>query len=586
MRISILIILLVYMSPMVPSEEGKTNDTENKKSGEKEEIKEMILLGNSDDDDDDDGNIMPSTSPKRPLVTYGNLTAMEDRYHPLLDEDVIVKNIDVSSKYYNRNGGGVVWDKLNILTAGKKGPLMMEDSLFLEEVNHFVRERISERVVHAKGAGAFGYFESSNHHITAYTKAGLFSKPGKRTKIAVRFSTVVGGAGSADTVRDPRGFAIKFYTDEGNFDMMMLNFPVFFVRDPLRFLNMIHSQKKDPKSNLFNYDSFWDFLSLLPETLHAVSYLFTDLGTPDGYRHMHGFSVNTFKLVNQLEKVVFARFHVLTDQGIRNLTIDKATRLAGLNPDYAAEDLYKAIKSKKYPSWTIHFQIMTQKQAKKWKHNPFDTTKLWPLKYFPLVEVGRIVLTHNPKNFFADIEQLAFNPTNLVSGIESTTDKVLQGRLFAYNDAQTYRLGTNFYRMPVNQPFVSVVQSNVRDGAFCFDSNGGAGPNYYPNSFDNKKEDVTQRSSKWKLPSLVEVKRYDTTQDDNYSQVTKFWDNLPPADQDHLVYNMAIHLSKAKSFIQDRFLHHVKIAHHEYYRRLKETLDFVKGHELNSILIS
>jgi len=327
-------------------------------------------------DDDDDGNVIPPFDPKRPLITFVNLTAMEDRYHPLLDDDVIVKNIDVSSKYYNRNGGGIVWDKLNILTAGKKGPLMMEDSMFLEEVNHFVRERIPERIVHAKGAGAFGYFESSNHHITAYTKAGLFSKPGKRTKIAVRFSTVVGGAGSADTVRDPRGFAIKFYTDEGNFDLMMLNFPVFFVRDPLRFLNMIHSQKKDPKSNLFNYDSFWDFLSLLPETLHAVSYLFTDLGTPDGYRHMHGFSVNTFKLVNQLEKVVFARFHVLTDQGIRNLTIDKATRLAGVNPDYAAEDLYRSIKSKKYPSWTVHVQIMTQKQAKKWKHNPFDTTKV------------------------------------------------------------------------------------------------------------------------------------------------------------------------------------------------------------------
>lgn len=312
---------------------------------------------------------------------FDNMNTLAAEYHPLSDEETFTKNVDLGNKHFNRNGGGLIWDKLNILTAGKKGPLMVEDSMFLEEINHFVRERIPERVVHAKGAGAFGFFETTNHHITAFTRAGLFNKPGKRTKIAVRFSTVVGGHGSADTVRDPRGFAIKFYTDEGNFDLMMLNFPVFFVRDPLRFPNLIHSQKKDPKTNLVNYDSFWDYLSLLPETLHATSYLFTDLGTPDGYRHINGFSVNTFKLINSIEKVVFCRFHVLTNQGVRNLTIDKATRLAGINPDYAREDLYKAIKGKKYPSWTLHIQVMTQKQAKKWKYNPFDPTKVRELRF-------------------------------------------------------------------------------------------------------------------------------------------------------------------------------------------------------------
>ncbi|XP_015784601.1 catalase-like [Tetranychus urticae] len=517
--------------------------------------------------------ILPNSSP----AEIFNLTAEENKYHETVDDEFMSDPLSFSGKHYTRFGGAPVHEKINILTAGKKGPLLMEDITFFEEINHFTRERIPERVVHAKGAGAFGYFEVTNPHVTAFTKASFLSKFGKRTKVAVRFSTVAGSKGSSDTVRDPRGFAVKLYTDEGNFDLMMLNFPVFFVRDPLRFLNLIHSQKKDPQSNLINFDYFWDYISLLPETLHATSYLFTDLGTPDGYRHMHGFSLNTFKLVNQYDKVVFGRWHVLTNQGIRNLTNDVATKLAGSNPDYATEDLFKAILAGSYPSWKVCIQVMTQKQAHKWKHSPFDPTKLWPLKHFPLIEAGKLVLTHNPKNFFADIEQLAFNPANLVPGIEPSTEKVLQGRLVAYQEAQSYRLGTNFFKIPVNKPSVDSVYPNIRDGGYCYDDNGGKGPNYFPNSFDFKKEAETEKPSKWKLPSYVEVKRYDSTHDDNYSQVTKFWEALAPKDRDHLIYNLSTHLRHAKKFIQERFLHHVKTAHPEYGHRLQEALDFFAG---------
>ncbi|XP_015787665.1 catalase-like [Tetranychus urticae] len=519
--------------------------------------------------------ILPNTGPGG--FYDGNLTAQENKYHATIDDDFITSPLTFSGKHYTRFGGAPVHEKINVLTAGKKGPLLMEDITFFEEMSHFSRERIPERVVHAKGTGAFGYFEVTNPHVTAFTKASFLSKPGKRTKVAVRFSTVAGSKGSADTVRDPRGFSVKLYTDEGNFDLLMLNFPVFFVRDPLRFFNFIHSQKKDPQSNLINYDYFWDYISLTPETLHAVSYLFTDLGTPDGYRHIHGFSLSTFKLVNRYDKVVFGRWHFLTNQGIRNLTADIATKLAGSNPDYATEDLFKAIHAGNYPSWRVCIQVMTQKQAHKWKHSPFDPTKLWPLKHFPLIEAGKLVLTHNPKNFFADIEQLAFNPANLVPGIEPSTEKILQGRLVSYHEAQSYRLGTNFFKLPVNQAASDTAYPNIRDGGYCYDDNGGKGPNYFPNSFDFKKEDETEKPSKWKLPSYVEVKRYDTTHDDNYSQVSKFWEALAPKDRDHLIYNLSTHLKRAKKFIQERFLYHVRIAHPEYGHRLKEALDFFAG---------
>ncbi|XP_074594602.1 peroxisomal catalase 1-like [Brevipalpus obovatus] len=475
-------------------------------------------------------------------------------------------------EHFTDLGGAPVWNKINSLTAGKIGPQLLEDILFTEEMNHFNRERIPERVVHARGAGAIGYFEPTNPGgVGMYCKASVFSEQGKQFPVVVRFSTVIRSKGSADTVRDPRGFAVKIKTDDGNWDIVGLSLPVFFVRDPLRFMNFIHSQKPDPVTNTINYDSIWDFISLVPETFHAVSYLFTDLGTPDGYRYMHGFSIDTFKLINSEGKVTFGRFHLLSNQGVRNLTMLQATKIAGYNAEYATEDLFLAIQKGRFPSWTMYIQIMTQEQAKEWKYNPFDPTKIWP-QQFPLIEAGRIVLNRNPRNFFAEIEQVAYNPANLVQGIEPSVDKLLQGRLFAYHDAHSYRLGPNHFKIPINRP-LNLVTPTLRDGPWVFDKQFTEEPNYFPNSFGRSREDRTSRPSRWWLPSKVEISRFDTLEEDNYSQVGQFWESLSPRDRQNLIYNMAGHLSNAQKFIQTRVLDHIKKIHLDYYQSLRIALN-------------
>uniref|UniRef100_T1HV37 Catalase domain-containing protein n=2 Tax=Rhodnius TaxID=13248 RepID=T1HV37_RHOPR len=335
------------------------------------------------------------------------------------------KTAQKSASLLTSGTGAPLETKTSTLTVGPKGPVLIQDFGFIDELAHFDRERIPERVVHAKGAGAFGYFEVT-HDVTKYTKLSVFSKIGKRTPVAVRFSTVGGESGSADTARDPRGFAVKFYAEDGNWDVVGNNTPIFFIRDPILFPSFIHTQKRNPVTHLKDADMFWDFISLRPESTHQTMFLFSDRGTPDGYRHMNGYGSHTFKLVNDRGETCFCKFHYKTDQGIKNLSSEQAADLCGKDPDYSIRDLYNAIAKNKFPSWTWYLQIMTKEQAEKFRWNPFDLTKVWPHGEFPLIPVGKMVLDRNPKNYFAEVEQIAFSPAHMIPGVEPSPDKMLQ----------------------------------------------------------------------------------------------------------------------------------------------------------------
>ncbi|RVE46856.1 hypothetical protein evm_008501 [Chilo suppressalis] len=380
---------------------------------------------------------------------------------------------------YSPGYGLPVGVKTAIQTVGKNGPALLQDVNFLDEMSAFDRERIPER--------AFGYFEVT-HDITKYCAAKVFESIGKKTPIAVRFSTVGGESGSADTVRDPRGFAVKFYTDDGNWDLVGNNTPIFFIRDPTLFPSFIHTQKRNPATHLKDPDMFWDFLTLRPESVHQVLYLFGDRGIPDGYRHMNGYGSHTFKLVNAQGVAHWVKFHYKTNQGIKNLPVDKAAELASNDPDYSIRDLYNAIGKGDFPSWTLYIQVMTMAQAETSKLNPFDLTKIWPHTEYPLIPVGKLVLDRNPKNYFAEVEQVAFSPANLVPGIEPSPDKMLQGRLFSYSDTHRHRLGANYLQIPVNCPYRVKVTNYQRDGPQAINNQEGC-PNYFPNSFSGPQED-------------------------------------------------------------------------------------------------
>lgn len=446
---------------------------------------------------------------------------------------------------------------MNSLTVGPRGPTLLQDIAYLDEIAHFDRERIPERVVHAKGNGAFGYFELTHpEEISKYCHAALFNGPaGSNTPIAARFSTVGGEKGSADTVRDPRGFAIKFYTTEGNLDIVGNNTPIFFVRDPMQFPSLVHSQKRHPQTNLKDPNAFWDFFSLRQESMHQVLLLFSDRGIPESYRHMHGFGSHTFKVINASDEVHYVKFHFKTNQGIKNMSPERAELLAGSDPDYAGRDLFEAIARKDYPSWRFCFQVMSAQQADQMDFNPFDITKTWSHRQFPLIDIGRIVLDKNPTNFFAEVEQLAFCPANLVPGIEPSPDKLLQGRLFSYSDAHRYRLGVNFNDIPVNRPKCPVMNPTFRDGAYCFTDNYGNLPNYFPNSQDVVKMNRNPKAIEHRQQVQGEIYRYDSSDDDNYSQATVFWEQvLDKEEQARLVKYMGAHMSRAKAYIQERML--------------------------------
>ncbi|XP_068210848.1 catalase-like [Palaemon carinicauda] len=453
-------------------------------------------------------------------------------------------------------------DKLNSLTVGPRGPILLQDIQLLDEMAHFDRERIPERVVHAKGAGAFGYFEVT-HDITKYCKANLFSEVGKRTPIAVRFSTVGGESGSADTARDPRGFAVKFYTEEGNWDLVGNNTPVFFIRDPILFPSFIHTQKRNPATHLKDPDMFWDFITLRPETTHQVTILFSDRGTPDGYRHMNGYGSHTFKLVNAEGTSVYCKFHYKTDQGIRNLSAQKADDLAGSDPDYSIRDLFNAIEEGNFPSYTMYIQVMTFEEAENHRFNPFDLTKVWPHKDFPLIPVGHLTFNRNPKNYFAEVEQIAFSPANLVPGIEPSPDKMLQGRLFSYNDTHRHRLGANYTQIPVNCPYRSRAANYQRDGPMTVDSNQESAPNYFPNSFSGPMD--CKNHSESKFTCSTDVARYNSADEDNFTQAGNLFRHvMNEEERQRLVSNIAGHLVNAQGFLQERAIKNFSQADPEY----------------------
>lgn len=360
---------------------------------------------------------------------------------------------------------------------------LLTNENFMDRMTHFDRERIPERVVHAKAGGAFGYFEVT-HDITDICNADLFNKVGKRTPIAARFSPVGVERGGIDTSRDARGFALKFYTKAGNFDIAGLNFPIFAIKDPLLFPSFIRAQKKNPATNVFDANTFWDFLTLHPETLHMSLFVFSDVGIPDGYRHMPGHSVHTFQVVNKYGESHFVKFHFWPDRGIKNLFSKNAMKIAACDPDYATRDLYRAIGNGDFPSWTASIQVLSGCDVKNAGFDVFDVTKAWPFHKYPLRKFGRIVLNRNPVNYFAEIEQLAFCPSNLVPYILGGPDKLFEGRRFSYRDTQLYRLGSNFFKILVNYPTCSNVSSYNRDGDPPVGHNQGGIPNYYRNSFN------------------------------------------------------------------------------------------------------
>lgn len=460
------------------------------------------------------------------------------------------------------NASGIpIADNQNSLTAGPRGPVLLQDFYLLEKLAHFNRERIPERVVHAKGSGAYGIF-TVTQDISRLTGADLFSAIGKQTHVFVRFSTVGGEKGSADTERDPRGFAVKFYTQSGNWDLVGNNTPVFFIRDAMKFPDFIHTQKRDPETNLKSATMMWDFWSQSPEALHQITILFSDRGTPDGYRHMHGFSSHAYSLINSDHERVWVKWHFKTQQGIKNLSTEDALRLAGSQPDYAQKDLFEAIAQKQFPAWKVCIQVMTEQAAGNCAFNPFDLTKVWSQRQYPLMEVGEMVLNKNPENYFAEVEQAAFAPTNIVPGMGFSPDKVLQARIFSYPDAQRYRIGTNYQALSVNKPQCPY-HHYQRDGAMSADGNHGAQINYEPNSFGGPKE-----AAHYKEPALGlkgETDRYDHREgNDDYTQAGDLYRLMSTEEKSRLVNNIAASLRQAPESIQLLQISHFSKADKNY----------------------
>lgn len=423
----------------------------------------------------------------------------------------------MNRKKLTNSTGAPYYEHQDSQTVGPRGPVLLQDFILQENLAHFVRERIPERIVHAKGTGAYGKF-TITHDISKYTKAKIFSQVGNSCKMFARFSTVGGEKGSADTERDPRGFALKFYTEDGNWDLVGNNTPVFFIKDAKKFPDFIHTQKRVPKTNLKSATMMWDFWSLNPESLHQVLILMSDRGTPHGYRHMHGFGSHTFSMINAKNERTWVKFHLKTQQGIKNFANDDAVKMKGENPDFAQEDLVNAIEAGNFPRWTMYIQAMTEEQANDFRWNPFDVTKVWPQAEYPLIEVGVMELNEIPVNYFAHVEQSTFSPSNLVNGISFSPDKMLQGRLFSYPDAHRYRVGANSHQLEVNRcPFM--VNNYQRDGAMADSSYYQDKPNYHPNSFDDIQPDESYKNFEHDLDSN-RVAHFDRNQndDDHYTQ--------------------------------------------------------------------
>lgn len=456
-----------------------------------------------------------------------------------------------------------VGDNQTSLTAGERGPTLLQDHYLLEKLAHFNRERIPERVVHAKAAGAHGVLTITND-ITQYTKAKLFSEIDKKTEMIGRFSTVAGEKGSADTVRDVRGFALKFYTEEGNWDMVGNNTPVFFIRDAIKFPDFIHSQKREPHTNVRSDTMQWDFWSKVPEALHQVTILFSDRGVPKGIPYMNGYGSHTYSFINASNERFWVKFHFKTKQGIQNMTQTEGDRLAGQDPDYHTKELFNAIERGEYPKWTFYVQVMPEEEAENYRWNPFDLTKVWPHSDYPLIEVGEMELNRNPANYFTDVEQSAFSPANVVPGISFSPCKMLQARIFAYADAHRYRLGANFERLPINRPHNTEANNYQRDGFMRFDDNGGPSPNYEPNSFGGPIEDQSYNEPPLKISG--DADRYEQKRgvDDDYIQPGNLFRLMPDDEQQRLIENIVGSLKKVPMEIQKVMVGHFLKADKNY----------------------
>ncbi|AKB80932.1 Catalase [Methanosarcina barkeri 3] len=470
--------------------------------------------------------------------------------------------------------GAPVESNQDSMTSGRRGPLMLQEIWFLEKLAHFNREVIPERRMHAKGSGAFGTF-TVTHDITNYTKAAIFSEIGKQTKMFARFSTVAGERGAADAERDIRGFALKFYTEEGNWDMVGNNTPVFFFRDPLKFPDLNHAIKRDPRTNMRSSNTNWDFWTSLPEALLQVTIIMGDRGIPSSYRHMHGFSSHAYSLINKNNERVWVKFHFRSQQGIRTLTDQEAAKVVGMDRESHQRDLYEAIEKGKFPKWKMYIQVMTEEQANSMKNNPFDLTKMWHKKDYPLIPVGEFELNKNPENYFADVEQAAFSPANVVPGISFSPDRMLQGRLFSYGDAQRYRLGVNHHQIPVNSPQgVKNYHSFHRDGQMRVDGNRGSQLHYEPNSYGNWN-DQPQYALPVEKTGSTDIWRYDFREDDSdyYTQPGELFRAMTSDQQQVLFENTARNLGDSTLQIKHRHIYNCYQADPEYGKGVAKALE-------------
>ena len=467
------------------------------------------------------------------------------------------------------SAGIPVGDNQNALTAGPRGPLLVQDWQLFEKHAHFNRERIPERVVHAKGSAAYGVL-TVTHDVTRHTKAGIFSQIGKKTECFLRFSTVAGERGAADAERDVRGFAVKFYTDQGNWDLVGNNTPVFFIRDPYKFPDFIRTQKRDPATNLRSPTAMWDFWSLSPESLHQITILFSDRGLPKSYRHVNGYGSHTYSFLNAKNERFWVKFHFKTLQGIANLTEAEAERIVGQDRESHQRDLCESIAKGDFPKWRLMVQVMPETDAEKTPYNPFDLTKVWPHGDYPLIEVGVMELNRNPQNYFAEVEQSAFSPANVVPGIGHSPDKMLQFRIVSYADAHRYRLGVNYESLPVNKPRCPVATYH-RDGSMRCDDNGGGSVNYEPNTRGGPVEDP-----RFKEPPLTisgDADRYDHRQgNDDYTQAGNLYRLLPADERERLHQAIAGAMNGVPREIIERQLKHFEKAAPAYAKGVRAAL--------------
>jgi catalase len=473
--------------------------------------------------------------------------------------------------------GHPVYDNQNMRTVGDRGPTTLENYHFLEKISHFDRERIPERVVHARGAGAHGYFEAygtiGDEPASKYTRAKLFQEKGKRTPLFIRFSTVIGGRDSAETARDPRGFAVKFYTEDGNWDLVGNNLPVFFIRDAIKFPDVIHALKPSPDTFRQEPNRIFDFMSMTPESMHMLTWLFSPRGIPADYRHQDGFGVNTYRMVNANGEGVLVKYHWKTQQGIKSLTQEEANAIQATELGHATKDLRDAIERGEYPVWELCVQIMSDDEHPELDFDPLDDTKTWPEDQFPLRPVGKMVLDRNPDNFFAEVEQVAFGTGVLVDGLDFSDDKMLQGRTFSYSDTQRYRVGPNYLQLPVNHPKADVA-TNQRDGqmAYYVDKTGpNPKVNYEPNSTGGLVE--TPETAPQYTPEVSgPVGRYKIGRTNDYKQAGERYRSIEQWERDDLVKNLVDNLLQCEKHIQERMVWHFTQCDREFGSRLAEGL--------------